>query len=182
MVSRLIVYWLHSILREIRCLNFDVMINTQTEWKVLSNKGTGNRFDDDPIESTCVKYGDVIFMQVNSLNNRWLTGVRNTNAEGVITNDVFTELDKEFAYKWKVRSTPGNGQLSDVDPKHGQCLLRHDDIFLQVRDNRWLSGARNTARELVVTRNHLDGGDEQERPNVPVACATGAWRKEGYTA
>ena len=137
-----------------------------SEWILRSEKGSGDRFDPDPQESTCVKYGDTIFMQVNNLNHRWLTGVRNSDDEGVKSGNVYGEPNAEFAYKWKVRSTPGNGLLSDVDPKHGQCLLRYDDIFLQVRGNRWLSGARNTARELVVTRNHLDGGYEQERPQM----------------
>ena len=94
-------------------------------------------------------------MQVNSLNHRWLTGVRNLEAEGVITGNVYAEPSKEFAYKWKVRSTPGNGLLSDTDPKNGQCMHRNDAIYLQVRDNKWLSGQRDSSGEVARTRNVL---------------------------
>ena len=138
--------------------------NAQKEWILRSEKGSGDRSDPDPLESTCVKYGDVIYMQVNVASHRWLNGLRDSNGEGVYTRNIYAEPVFESVYRWKVRSTPGTGLLSSPDPKQGDCLHRNDVIYLQVNDNRWLSGSRNGDGQLVITRNHLDGGYEQGRP------------------
>jgi hypothetical protein len=67
-------------------------------------------------EESMVNYGDQVFLQVNSLDNRWLSGGRNGGNEGVITRDHLSsdyELENaENTYKWTARSTSGDG-LSD---------------------------------------------------------------------
>jgi hypothetical protein len=113
-----------------------------------------------------VNYGDQVFLQVNSLDNRWLSGGRNGGNEGVITRDHLSsdyELENaENTYKWTVRSTSGDGSRNYPDPKQGECLKYGDQVFLQANllDNRWLSGARGGGNEGVLTRDHLSSSYE----------------------
>merc|ERR1740124_1798844 len=45
-------------------------------WTVRSESGDGNIDDPDPKSGDCIAYNDKVFLQVNTINNMWLTGGR----------------------------------------------------------------------------------------------------------
>ena len=99
------------------------------------------------------------------LHDRWLTGARDSENDMVYVRDHLGssyELSAVDAYEWQVRSTAGDGSRSYTDPKHGECLVHGELVFLQVNgmDNRWLSGGRGSGNEGAITRNHLGSSYE----------------------
>jgi len=141
------------------------------EWIVRSSPGNGIRSDQDPNQGSCVKFGDKIYLQVNSLDNHWLTGGGDSGNAGVTTRG-----GPDWSYEWTVRSVPGNGERSYLDPLNGNCLQEGNGIFLQVNnlDNRWLTGGRDVGNNGVYTRNHLDGGYEEGAEDAYVWTVTRA--------
>jgi len=127
-------------------------------WTVRSESGDGNRDDPDPKSGECIAYNDKIFLQVNTVNNRWLTGGRNYV---VATRDYL--LDKQLKvnspYQWIVRSEGGDGRREDLDPRAGSQVNYTDSIFLQEnsQNNRWLKETDYYSNE-VTTNNYLDDG------------------------
>ena len=141
--------------------------NFIAEFIIRSTSGNGDRDAGDPNSSNCVKYGDSVFLQNNGLDHRWLNGARGSGNEGVLTRNhlgsSYEQNNVANYYKWKIRSTVGNGSTSNSDPKDGQCLLKDDIIYLQVMgmNSRWLSGGRSSGNEGVLTRNILGSSYEQ---------------------
>ena len=116
----------------------------------------------DPCEPA--NYGNKIYLQVNSLDYRWLTGGRNSGNYDVQTRNGFTETDVT-SYQWIVRSSIGDGTRTFPDPKEGDCLQYGDKIYLPVNtlDRRWLTGGRTSGNEVVETRDFFsDTGNFSE--------------------
>lgn len=157
------------------------------KWIVRSAAGDGNRDTIDPKNGSCVKYGDKVHLQVSVMDDRWLTGGRGDENIEVFTADKFSPSvidDGEAAdfesttaattYEWIIRSTPGNGERSNVDVRAGRCLEFGDIINLQVNslDNAWLNGGRESRNKEVYTGDRFgpsflfDGqSDDYERVN-----------------
>jgi len=96
---------------------------TAYQWIVRSNPGTGSRSNDlspDPAYGECVEVLGVIYLQVNFMDNRWLSGARNTNNKDVITqNHLVNDHERITAastYQWIVRKLSGDG--GRVDARH----------------------------------------------------------------
>jgi hypothetical protein len=106
-----------------------------------------------------VKYGDIIFLQNSSMNNRWLSGGRGEGNASVITRDAKSneyEFDQNGAFKhyqWELQSEPK--KRGGVDPKDGTCVKYGDTIYLKAggTSSRWLSDARAKAANEVLTRD-----------------------------
>jgi len=139
------------------------------QWQVRSDAGDGSRGSADSKAAKCVQYGDVVFLQNNWMDNRWLSGSRSSEGNGVATRNHLDggneENDVKTTYQWQVRSNAGDGShgpRGSADPKATQCVQYGDIVFLQNRwmDNRWLSGSRGSG-DGVGTWNHLDGGYEE---------------------
>lgn len=137
------------------------------KWQVRSNAGNGDIgsiSEVDPAAGQCVEYGDVVMFQVQSMANRWLAGGRGRWKKNVILGNHLgsrKELNKVNSYSWRVRSSPGTGNVSDAaDPRGGQCVSYGDSVFLQSQNaaNRWLSGIGGSEEDDVTTRNL--GGSE----------------------
>lgn len=129
------------------------------EWTVRSNAGSGTLTNTDSKNGRCVKYGDKVHLQVNTLNSRWLTGGRGSGNSGVDSRDklgsAYERTTAAETYEWIVRSAPGKGTRSFKDPRSGRCVEYGDIINLQVNfmDDRWLSGARGAGNASVDTRD-----------------------------
>jgi hypothetical protein len=157
---------------------------TSYKWTVRSTRGEGSRNYPEPKQGECLKYGDQIFLQVNNLDDRWLSGGRNSGNEGALTRNIFKsdyEIGQaETSYKWTVRSTFGTGTRTNnnnQDPGHGACIEELSVIFLQANnlDDRWLSGGRNSGNEGVLTRNEqLEGGGPSYQWIVRKSSGTGS--------
>lgn len=119
----------------------------------------------DPKRGQCLKYGDTIYLQVNSRDDRWLTGARDKGNEAVRTRNVLDELKVVNTYQCVVRSNTGTGMLDRAgsDPGHGGCSSDLSRVFLQNKghDFRWLSGSRNSGNNEVGTFNCLKNKDEK---------------------
>ena len=129
-------------------------------WTVRSNYQIA-----DPKRGQCLRYGDTIYLQVKSRDNRWLTRARNKGNKDVRTRNVIDEVKVASTYAWVVRSNNGTGMLDIAgsgDPGHGECLSDLSQIFLQNKgqDYRWLSGSRNGGNNGVGTFNCLKNEDE----------------------
>jgi len=134
-------------------------------WTVRSESGRGDRDYPDPKSGECVAYNDKIFLQVNTINNRWLTGGRGFGNYVVETRDylLHEQLKVNSPYQWIVRSESGDGRREDPDPLAGRPVMYTDTIFLQVnsRNNRWL---KESSDRTVGTNNYLDGDYQQRYP------------------
>lgn len=119
----------------------------------------------DPKRGQCLKYGDTIYLQVNSRDDRWLTGARDKGNEAVRTRNVLDELKVVNTYQCVVRSNTGTGMLDRAgsDSGHGGCSSDLSRVFLQNKghDYRWLSGSRNSGNNEVGTFNCLKNKDEK---------------------
>ena len=85
------------------------------QWTVRSTPGNGSRLYVDPKKGKCVKYDEIINLQVNNLDYRWLSGGRGTGNEGVVSrNHLGSNYEKRgiAAYQWIVRGAPGDGTRS----------------------------------------------------------------------
>ena len=109
-----------------------------------------------------INYGDNIFLQVNSLDNRWLSGGRSGGNSDVVTRDALGSTYEQRTgvaktYEWTVRSNASDGKVTSIDPKNGHCVKYGDRLHLQVNNlnNRWLSGGRSGGNNGVVTRDAL---------------------------
>jgi len=60
----------------------------------------GDRTRAEKEDGQCLKYNDVVYLQNNSLDNRWLTGGRGDGNKKVLTGD--TSEGNFWAYQWKV--------------------------------------------------------------------------------
>jgi len=110
-----------------------------------------------------LNYGHV-FMLLNKFStNRRLSGNRSGN-DSVFTKDYLdsSEQTVKKTYQWIIRSEPGTGGVSYLDPKKDICAKYGDMIYIQNTDvnNKWLSGVRTASNEGVVTRDYLDGYEQ----------------------
>ena len=149
-------------------------LGTVYEWIVRSEAGNGSRrVDTDPKNGQCVKFGDLVYLQNNFMDSRWLNGCRGSWNGGVNTRNHLGSSYEKFsvakAYQWIVRSEAGSGNKLDNDPKEGQCVKDDESIYLQnnFMDSRWLNGSRGKWNKGVTTRDHL--GSTYERETVAKA-------------
>jgi len=107
------------------------------------SSGTGHKY---------LKYGDQIFLQVSSLDYRWLK--RDNSTGNAMSRDYFSEICQsvDADYQWHVRSKVGD--LVASDPKQGQCVKYGDMIFLNANGS-WLHRKPYGECEVAV---HLDDG------------------------
>ena len=142
------------------------------KWTIRSTSGNGQVTFEDPKAGACLKYGDIIYLQNNFMNNRWLTGSRDNGNENVKTLDHlrsnYEQNTVARTYEWIVRSNLGSGALTqkkNKDSAFGQCVQERDQIFLQnnFQKRRWLSGARGNDSEGVITRNRRKNKKEKKR-------------------
>lgn len=81
----------------------------------------------------CLKYGDSIFLQINNMDRRWLTGGHDDDQDEVETHN-YTR-GKYFKYKWFIRN------IDDSNPQTGTCVKYNDKVYLENRSNsKWLRG------------------------------------------
>lgn len=129
----------------------------QFQWIIRSQPAGPENVDDDrnvvnpgPDEDTCVKYGDIIYLQgaAEAEPGHWLFGVYNKD-----TVEMTTNFASEGA-TWIVRSHRGTGN----DNRLGDCVLRKDHLYLENgRPNAdgvplFLDGARGTGNVRVYQR------------------------------
>jgi len=84
------------------------------QWTVRSESGDGRREDLDPLAGRPVFYSDTIFLQVNNLNNRWLTGGRDSGNNNVYTKNYLDggyEQKSTTAYQWTILHGSGDGSV-----------------------------------------------------------------------
>ena len=134
-----------------------------SEWILRSTPGDGVRTTADPRAGQCLKYGDIIYLQVKHLDYRWLTGSRGSGNAHVLTRNHLGSTYESSAhitrtYQWIVRSNAGTGPRSftgNADPAYGHCVQDLEKLFLQnnFMDERWLSGGRGVENKNVITRN-----------------------------
>lgn len=96
------------------------------EWIIRASPGNGLRSDKDIRHGRCVEVGDIIHLQVNKLDNRWLSGSRGGGNAGVHTRDRFgatlnTDGDYErvkvgHTYEWIVLNEVGDGSRQKEEP------------------------------------------------------------------
>jgi len=116
-----------------------------------------------------INYGDNIILQSNAMDNRWLSGGRGGGNEGTDTRNALGSAYEQSVgrvYKWTVRSNAGNGNLVNVDPRHGRCVKYGDKVHLQANNlnSRWLTGGRGGGNTGVNCRDKLSSS--YERTNV----------------
>jgi len=121
------------------------------EWIVRRDQGNGKRSEKEARYP--VRYGDKIYLQPNSIDNKLLKG----DDEG----NVYTKKKVSsniHSYEWYVRSTVEGS----TDLHSGTRIKYGDKIFLQINshDNMWLRGARDTDGNKVSTNDPL--GTEYE--------------------
>lgn len=106
----------------------------------------------DPMAGSCVKYGDIVYLQNNVQNNLWLSG-----GNGDVQANDHTHFGDKTPYQWIVRSVPGSGLRTDVDPDVGSCMSDGADIYLQsnTTDGMWLS--KSTGNDGVSTEDTSGG-------------------------
>lgn len=126
------------------------------QWKLQSTQGANAQSLNDPKNGNCIKYGDVFYFHQPS-SNMWMSGGRSDGNEGVVTRhywDDSYEQSLNAYYQWKVLSKAGTGTRG-VDPATGTCIEDLSLVFFENMgmDGRWLSGARGSGNELVITRN-----------------------------
>jgi len=100
----------------------------------------------DPAAGSCVKFGDVVYLQNNVQNNLWLWG-----SNGNVDASDHTLHGDKTSYQWIVCST----MSVSVDPKAGSCILDEDDVYLVNSANQWLTKA--TGGDGVTT-SEASGG------------------------
>lgn len=143
------------------------------EWIVHSNPNTivNEEEEEEERDGHCVRYGDKIYLKVNTNSPAWLAGINapllSATGETVKTLNVFqSDQQAQLAkYQWIVRSNLGSGVRDDAqtsDAAFGECVQAKSVVFLQNnhQDNRWLSGGRGSGNEEVVTRNALESDYE----------------------
>jgi len=134
-------------------------------WTVRSESGRGDRDYPDPKSGECVAYNDKIFLQVNTINNRWLTGGRGFGNYVVETRDylLHEQLKVDSPYQWIVRSESGDGRREYPDPLAGIPVMYTHRIFLQVnsRNSRWL---KESSDRTVGTNDYINGHYGQRYP------------------
>merc|ERR1740136_52157 len=135
------------------------------QWTVRSESGDGNRDDPDPKSGDCIAYNDKVFLQVNTINNRWLTGGRGLGNYEVETRDylLHEQLKVDSPYQWIVRSERGDGRREYPDPLAGIPVMYTHGIFLQVnsRNSRWL---KESSDRTVGTNDYINGHYGQRYP------------------
>lgn len=92
---------------------FESTITPTYSWQVRSNAGLGNvdaKAETDVKTGQCVSYRDFVFLQVQGLGFRWLSGGRDDGQEGVYTRN---HLDGGYEqtigldyYRWKLGHAP----------------------------------------------------------------------------
>ena len=110
---------------------------------VRSTRGTGVRSsveNRDPAQGECVQYRDIVYLQNDFMDLRWVAGARGSGGNGVITRNIL-ESDKESnevaaTYEWILRSRldtvsgkrPGNSD-SLIPSTAGSTTLSYIQIF-----------------------------------------------------
>merc|ERR1711998_386492 len=69
------------------------------KWTVRSTLGSGPVGDIDPRSGQCVSLNDMVYFQVNNLDNRWLTGARDYGNENVWTRGG----PGDDSYRWEIQ-------------------------------------------------------------------------------
>ena len=104
-----------------------VTADSSYQWIVRSNIGNGYRDtrSADPAYGHCVEDFSLVVLQVNNLDNRWLSGSRSAGNEAVITRNILASTyESTFptvdSYGWIMKRTVGNGSRSE----RLQCAAR----------------------------------------------------------
>mmetsp|Transcript_2965 Transcript_2965/g.6510 ORF Transcript_2965/g.6510 Transcript_2965/m.6510 type:complete len:1386 (+) Transcript_2965:77-4234(+) len=130
--ARQIVPWMGGVLR--RDNDNSIVASAQTPDLLAEmglaeiSAGKGHKY---------LKYGDAIFLQVASLDYRWLK--RGNSTSNAMTRDYFPEVGQSAKadYQWHVRSMVV-GNIVSSDPKQGQCVRYGDILFLNSNHGEWL--------------------------------------------
>jgi len=127
--------------------------NRYFKWKLRSNLGNGDLSYPDPKENQAVKFGDHIYLQTLTIEDRFLVGgigINNlpysySNNEGVATLSKNNE-DSSDKFKWIIKSDLGSGALNEGDNKMTKIVSYGDKILLQSNstNDRFLSGGRGS--------------------------------------
>lgn len=164
-------------------------VKTAYTWIVRSNGGGCcacpncplSRYAPDPKSGQCIKYDNEIRLQVNNMNDRYLTGNRGKGNHGVRTDT------PEQATGWKVKSSVGLGTRHDKDPLSGQCVPLNGVVFLLSIDYRFLDNGVHTdsanpfkrdAKELAKFEWRFKSPSNPNSPNslsLPASSANFEW-------
>mmetsp|Transcript_664 Transcript_664/g.1612 ORF Transcript_664/g.1612 Transcript_664/m.1612 type:complete len:237 (-) Transcript_664:1064-1774(-) len=115
-------------------------------WTVRSSAGTGWRNAVDPQAGSCVKYGDVIWLQSNYADYQWLTGGRLGGNHAVLTRNFFQDgATKQPHFEWIIQSNHTINSTSIPDPRSSSCVRLGERFYLRnvvpesETTKRWLS-------------------------------------------
>ena len=138
-------------------------------WLVRSHPGDPSA--SDPKNNECIKYGDIIYLNVNGdwlYRGQWpnspIAGCdcgggyyQNTemcSGGGCCVGTAGNQFESAHI-QWRIRSTIGNGSPDDIDPAQDQCIYFQSRIYLQSNSeqNWWLNGGRGGAKHRVWALN-----------------------------
>jgi len=116
------------------------------EWIVKTNKN-------DLRTGECIKYQDKVNIQINNIDNMWLTGGRGRYNRKVAIRNHFSETESknQLVYSWTINGSITNGNMNNN--RIGDDVKYDGDIFLQIDNvnNRWLTGGRGISGSKVCT-------------------------------
>jgi len=122
------------------------------EWTIRSGNDEN---ESDPRAGECVYYQDKVYIQVNNVDNMWLTGGRGRKSRKVAIRDHFskTESKNQLVYSWTLRSNTTDNYRKINDSRTGDDVRYDGDIFLQIDyvHNRWLTGGLGIDGSMVRT-------------------------------
>jgi len=91
----------------------EVTVADTYAWIVRSCQGSGYRNYQCSRKGECVEDGDLLFLQNEWIDHRWLNGSRSSGNEGVKTRDKLASFYERSTvapvYNWIIRTTPGDG-------------------------------------------------------------------------
>lgn len=120
------------------------------EWIITSGGDKTNK--NDPRTGECIQYQDKVNIQMNNIDNMWLTGGRGKKNRKVAIRDHFSETESknQLVYTWTINRSITNGNMNN---RIGDDVRYDGDIFLQIDnvDNRWLTGDLGIGGSIVRT-------------------------------
>jgi len=107
------------------------------------------RIENEPRNGECVHFQDEVFLQVNDVDNRWLTGGRGSRRRKVTTLQY-------LGNRWIVRRNVTTGDKKIRGSREDDDVTYDDGVYLQVNNvnNRWLTGGHGKSENLVRTAGY----------------------------
>lgn len=130
----------HTVLTKDMKQNNEESRKTTYQWIVRSHIGeTGIPQDLDMNNSTCLKYGDIFWLQNKGANQRYLSIHADSSVHA--NTNTHSVNPHSSSGKWMIRKTRGDG-LRDGSNEVNQCVKETDQFYIQNMhsDKMWLAG------------------------------------------